>query len=298
MVVHHKIHKGHWVSIPIIFLSGSLFLGLDYAHNPKRLKFAKSEVTSLFKLAMNTKTAYRELSSKRKTKKNIVDTNEVIPIKEVPKKDQEKPLPQIKTPKLTKPLIKKETKPVVEPNLIEKPKPPPMEKIETPAKINIFNLHSLGTVRTRLWMWGDLLEELWKNKTFILGVPFGVKWRPPRIIPWWESTDRIDPHNSFLAILYRIGIFGFLSLLFLIGLTIYGTIKTINRFSQLEEHKSEMLLLIASIGSIVYCVLHALTDVTLENPFKGMFLWIFMGICRNVLVDVRLKNPNHAYPIH
>lgn len=135
---------------------------------------------------------------------------------------------------------------------------------------------SLSTVRTRLWMWGDLLMELKDDGTWILGVPFGRAWMPPRIVPWWDlaTTRRIDPHNSHLAILYRVGVFGFLGYGAVVMMILWRGARSLGS----KRPSIDRLALGAAISAVVYCLVHAATDVTLENPFKGIFLWLCLGI--------------------
>ncbi len=159
------------------------------------------------------------------------------------------------------PISKTEEKPVAA--IEEKP------LIETQA--------SLGTSRTRLWMWGDMITELKNDGTWVLGVPMGKPWLPPRIVPWWnlKVTKRIDPHNSFLAMLYRTGIFG----LGAFGVIVLSVIiRAIRAARKLPEDSVDRLLVAAAVAGAVYCLGHAATDVTFENPFKGLFVWLMLGV--------------------
>jgi O-antigen ligase len=105
-----------------------------------------------------------------------------------------------------------------------------------------------------------------------------------------KETKRIDPHNSFLAILYRIGVFG---LLLILGIVLREFFRGFQILRAGTLSPLENCLIIASLASVVYCLLHAATDVTLENPFKGTLLWILLGFCR-ILSTRRLFDTNEA----
>ena len=108
----------------------------------------------------------------------------------------------------------------------------------------------------------------------ILGIPFGYPFLPARE-EGWLVTQRFDPHNSIIAWFYRTGFFGLVVLVAILVQSLKRGIASIGRAAPGSFNQS---LLTASVLSVVYVLGHSLTDVTLENPFKGVFLWVFLGL--------------------
>jgi hypothetical protein len=157
----------------------------------------------------------------------------------------------------------------------------PAQPTDTPAlspavKPLIETEASLGTSRTRLWMWGDMLHELHHDGTWAFGVSMGKPWLPPRLVPWWNLAERkrIDPHNSVLALFYRTGIFGVGAFLTFFALML----RRVFRFTRSAAPDFNRVTAAVGAAGAVYCLGHALTDVTFENPFKGLFVWLFLGL--------------------
>ncbi len=116
----------------------------------------------------------------------------------------------------------------------------------------------------------------------VLGIPFGYPFLPA-FGEGWLTTQRFDPHNSLIAWFYRTGLIGILSF----GWVIFAALRRATVYSLRMKSAATPLdphILTASL-CIVYCLGHSLTDVTLENPFKGVFLWIFLGILYHTLRD-------------
>ena len=117
--------------------------------------------------------------------------------------------------------------------------------------------------------WGNV----WWRRLF--GIPFGKLFLPPRLFYWMDKTTRYDPHDSFLSVLYRTGTIGFL---FFVSLILFEARRSWERIAHLSnDHAFWMLgLWTAFIG---FCG-EALFSVSLENPFKGVFFWVFLGSIR------------------
>ncbi len=116
----------------------------------------------------------------------------------------------------------------------------------------------------------------------LFGVPFGERFIPLRIATV-HRTDHYDPHNSIIAIFYRTGIVGFLIFFWLLGRELQAAYRVARTTRWLEQ--KEMIL--ACIVCLIYHMGYSMTDVTLENPFKGSFFWLLLGL----LIAVRRMSP-------
>ncbi|MCB4755524.1 MAG: hypothetical protein LHV69_00575 [Elusimicrobia bacterium] len=110
------------------------------------------------------------------------------------------------------------------------------------------------------------------TKLFI-GVPFGVRFIPGRIIGY-HNIDRYDSHNSLIAILYRTGLAGIVLFFWMVGREMVLSFRVAQK-TQWREQKEIILGLLCAFS---YHVFHSMTDVTLENPFKGGVFWLLLGL--------------------
>ncbi|HOW28620.1 MAG TPA: hypothetical protein PK876_09000 [Elusimicrobiota bacterium] len=107
----------------------------------------------------------------------------------------------------------------------------------------------------------------------LFGTPFGKPFLPPRLV-YVLTVDRFDPHNSFVAILYRIGLVGFTGFLLIVGSILLSSYRLLRKRDVFDF---EQCLMYGFMSCIVYVLAHSCWDVTLENAFKGAFLWILLG---------------------
>ncbi|MGQ0644807.1 MAG: hypothetical protein ACT4O3_04885, partial [Elusimicrobiota bacterium] len=105
------------------------------------------------------------------------------------------------------------------------------------------------------------------------GVPFGHKFVPSRLFWWMLETTRYDPHNSHIAVLYRTGLIGFLSYAGILALSFVRGARLAFYAGDTEDR----WVLLSLLGGLLVHVVHSMTDVTLENAYKGMFFWVFLG---------------------
>lgn len=117
--------------------------------------------------------------------------------------------------------------------------------------------------------------ERWVKRLF--GIASGKSFLPPEVIWILNSPFRYEPHNSFVDIFYRSGVLGFAAftgLLIAVGVMI-------RRLHIRITSAPETLWISALSACLAYSLMHALTDNVLENPFKGIWFWLFIGmICR------------------
>jgi hypothetical protein len=131
----------------------------------------------------------------------------------------------------------------------------------------------------RLAFWKFVLAESAKRPLW--GVGFGT----PANFEWsgihydsrtGDPTDPFDvsgPHNSFLNVLYRTGLPGFLALCALVLIGIARILPVARHASGTD--KAIAVWLLASIASTVA---FASLNVALEGPFMGIFFWTILGL--------------------
>jgi hypothetical protein len=130
----------------------------------------------------------------------------------------------------------------------------------------------------RLAYWGYLLEESARN-------PVGVGFGQPSAFVWsgisYDSRtgDPLDPfdvtapHNSFVNVVYRMGIPALLALLAIVGIALVRLIRAARAAE--GENRS---LAIWLIGMIALTGGVACLSVALEGPFLGIFFWTGIGL--------------------
>jgi len=126
----------------------------------------------------------------------------------------------------------------------------------------------------RLFMWRDLLEGLFENKP-VLGFDFGKPFRSPslEILEWskseWSHDGWIEPHNSYLHVLYRSGIVGLVILASLVAFF----------FSMFKEFiKKRSLTGIILMSVCVYWLVIANFLVLFELPYCSIPFWSLFGM--------------------
>lgn len=100
------------------------------------------------------------------------------------------------------------------------------------------------------------------------GEGFGI----PFVFEIWDNDPR--PHNTFLTVLYKMGLIGFLPLLGLIAHFFWTTLRTIRR--NLENRRAYWLWILV-ITQIAFCIYGA-ANLLLESPFLASIFWLFMGL--------------------
>lgn len=128
--------------------------------------------------------------------------------------------------------------------------------------------------------WGDkpwsIKRIIERSTQALIGLPFGKLFLPPQIVYCVISPNRYDPHNSFIGVLYRTGLIGLISLLSLYYFILQTLCSYIRR--NMKRHDWRTALHIILLAGILYHSVHSLTDNTLENPFKGIWLWTMFGL--------------------
>lgn len=131
-----------------------------------------------------------------------------------------------------------------------------------------------GNILFRVLIWRDMVEEVIRERAW-LGVNLGKPQRSLSIEKGdfaggeWGRDGWIAPHNAFLHMIYRAGVFGFLMVLSIMAYLFMMTKKFIKR-------KSLEGLFLVSI--LVYWLVIASFLVVLELPYQGIPFWTLFGM--------------------
>jgi O-antigen ligase len=140
---------------------------------------------------------------------------------------------------------------------------------------------SSANVGWRLAYWRYVLRSMRSNP--VLGVGFGK----PAAFHWngiaydrrrGDPTDPHDvspPHNSFVNLLFRMGLLGLLPLLALIAAAAWRFASAL-RAGSLSAFDRATLVGLAAI--FVFIAVIASFNVALEGPFMGIFFWTVLGL--------------------
>ena len=146
-----------------------------------------------------------------------------------------------------------------------------------------------ANARWRLDYWKFVMSEV-KDEP-ILGVGFGhaanFRWEgifyDARAGDASDPNDVTPPHNSFLNVLYRMGLLGFLPLLGLMTVTVWRTWKALRQPATKEERRWLMAL-----GALfAFVSVTASFNVALEGPYMGIFFWTTLALLLIVTHDRR-----------
>ncbi len=132
----------------------------------------------------------------------------------------------------------------------------------------VLNSHQDPTWQFRLSAW----KEAWKRlEEYPLagegfGVPFTFEELP------FDNDPR--PHNTFLTVLYKTGLCGFLPLVALLIYSLWRGFRSIH--CHRKSHRVA-LLEIALVAQIAFC-LYGLANLLIESPFLASLFWVSMGL--------------------
>jgi len=110
------------------------------------------------------------------------------------------------------------------------------------------------------------------------GVPFGEKFVPSRIFWWMWDTKRYDPHNSHISVFYRTGILGLIIYLSLLSAVF---LKAYCYTTKVKDLKVKIYML-SLLGCFIVHFVQSLTDITLENAYRGAIFWVVLGLMRSL----------------
>jgi len=120
----------------------------------------------------------------------------------------------------------------------------------------------------------------------VLGEGFGV----PFIFEL--TSDDVRPHNTFLTILYKMGVLGFLpAMVLLVGFQWKGW-SSLRSFHQQPGALFLYVLLLAQLAASVFGCLNLL----LESPFLASIYWVILGLGMRVMALLQLSSQDAARP--
>lgn len=139
----------------------------------------------------------------------------------------------------------------------------------------------------RLFVWRDMFFEFFQHRPWhILGFDFGKPFRSQSLeilnqaSGEWERDGWIEPHNSYLNILYRMGILG----VALIGFLIWQFCRMVKSF---VVFKSFTGILLCSI--LVNWLVAANFLPILELPYNAIVIWALWGLTLGYLEELKNK---------
>lgn len=128
----------------------------------------------------------------------------------------------------------------------------------------------------RYLVWVDMFDAYLQKPIF--GYGFGDKFMPQTIVALGWGTgdsDFLDPHNSHLHYLYMLGLLGFVVFeLFFVRLIL----RYVRVLRQSVIPDSRKMLIISTLGAVIYILLLANFEVVFESPYMVVYLWISLGL--------------------
>ena len=112
-------------------------------------------------------------------------------------------------------------------------------------------------------------KEAWKRfeESPLAGEGFGV----PFTFGIWDNDAR--PHNTFLTVLYKMGLIGFLPLFGLLGYFFWRGLQCVHRNF---ENRRVAFLEIVVLAQLALC-LYGSANLLLESPYLASLFWAGMG---------------------
>lgn len=148
-----------------------------------------------------------------------------------------------------------------------------------------------GNSAFRLFVWRDMIFEFFQYRPLpILGFDFGKPFRSQSMeilnqaSGEWERDGWIEPHSSYLNILYRMGILG----VALIGFLIWQFCRTVKGFI---AFKSLSGILLCSV--LINWLVAANFLPILELPYNAIVIWALWGMTLGYLEE--LKNKGRSF---
>jgi O-antigen ligase len=126
--------------------------------------------------------------------------------------------------------------------------------------------------RFRLSFWDQAMRESIRSPVVGAGFdPYPASIVPPETV---ASDPFPAPHNSFVAIAYRIGIFPFVIFLALLGMLIAKGFRA----SSEREVPLDRAVCSALTAIVVYAGITSAFNVFLEAPYAGPLFWTSVGL--------------------
>ena len=153
------------------------------------------------------------------------------------------------------------------------------------------NSQKANNVHWRLSIWKFMLEKTAHDPVFGVGFgrPTNFVWRgmiyDARTGDKTNSQDVTGPHNSFVNMLFRMGLLGLLPLL---ALLVIAGIRGWRVLVKWTLPALDRAFALTSVAMVVAVAVAACFSVALEGPYIGLFFWLALGL---VLALPRLLTP-------
>jgi O-antigen ligase len=118
----------------------------------------------------------------------------------------------------------------------------------------------------RLLAW----NEAWKR--FEEYPPDGEGFGIPFAFDIWDNDAR--PHNTFLTVLYKMGLVGFLPFFAFLAYFFWGGLRAVRRNS---ANRGVVFLQIVILAQLSFCV-YGGAFLVLESPYMASLFWVGMGV--------------------
>ena len=133
----------------------------------------------------------------------------------------------------------------------------------------------------RLAIWRYMVRQTLKEPFF--GVGFGKPatfvWNGTRYDPRVGDTsnkfDVVAPHNSFVNLLYRTGLFGFLGLLAILAVAARRVWRALHVAG---ARRFDRAVLVGCVAAFVFSAVIASFNVALEAPFLALIFWLYLAL--------------------
>ena len=98
----------------------------------------------------------------------------------------------------------------------------------------------------------------------------------------------LDPHNSHLHVLYRVGVVGFVGYLWLGLVGVRRCLRAVERCMG-QASREELLMGIGLVGAFASVAAEATVGVLLEAPYRGIWYWLLLGACTSYGLALQRK---------
>ncbi|HKV61113.1 MAG TPA: O-antigen ligase family protein [Candidatus Acidoferrum sp.] len=128
-------------------------------------------------------------------------------------------------------------------------------------------------------------KEAWRRfeEYPLAGEGFGV----PFSFEGLELENDPRPHNTFLTVLYKMGLTGFLPL---ISLLIYSSWRGLHSLRHFKKTKHIGFLVIVLLAQSAFC-LYGMANLLLESPFLASLFWTSSGLILRLIRMLQLERP-------
>lgn len=137
-----------------------------------------------------------------------------------------------------------------------------------------FDISHSGTASWRIEVWNNVLEKFLGNTNFLYGNGFGFPVVEPSDIP--DNAITNHPHNSFITILYQLGLIGFVLFFCAIFYFIASSIFFLRIYSVYYKNINYKFFALF-FCFFMYCFLFSFNNVALEGPHHGIWFWSSIG---------------------